>query len=110
MGLRKVELPSKAVVWRGCTYENAVPILQKFGYPALVFVVFSQADGYNDCYAAFGFSRRHMIMACNISALDRSDVVIGSHTANLFLLCKIEMFAVTNEVWDSNLTMRQCWN
>ncbi len=106
----KVELPDKAVTITfddgiACAYENALPILQEFDYPASVFVVTSQIDNYNDWGEAFGFPRRRMLTTSEIRTLDESGVDIGSHTANHLWLGKTEEAIVSKEVQDSKATL-----
>lgn len=102
----RVDFPDKAVVITfddgvACAFENALPILQEFGYPASVFVVSGQVGGYNDWCEVFGFPRRRMLTISEIRALAGSGVDIGSHTANHMWLGKTEKTAVMNEVQDS---------
>jgi len=106
----KTELPDKAVAITfddgvACAYENALPILQEFGYPASVFVVSSRVGGYNDWCEVFGFPRRRMLTAGEIRALAGSGVDIGSHTVNHLWLGKTGKAAVTNEIRDSKAAL-----
>ncbi len=102
----KIEIPDKAVAITfddgvACAYENALPILQEFGYPASVFVVSSLIGGYNDWCEIFGFPRRRMLTAYEIRALTESGVDIGSHTLSHVWLGKTEDASVVKEVQDS---------
>ncbi|PSJ17037.1 polysaccharide deacetylase family protein [Nitrosomonas supralitoralis] len=106
----KVELPDKAVAitfddGMACAYENALPILQEFSYPASVFVVSGLVGGYNDWCKVFGFPRRRMLTANEIRALAGSGVNIGSHTASHRWLGKIDKVAVSKEVRESKAAL-----
>jgi len=99
-------LPDKTVVITfddglACDYENALPILQEFGYTASAFVVTGKVGGYNDFSKNYGFSRRRMLTASEIRAMDEAGIDIGSHTVNHILLGKTEKRAAINEIRDS---------
>ncbi len=106
----RVELPDKAVAITfddgiACAFENALPILQEFGYPASVFVVSSRVGGYNDWCEVFGFPRRRMLTTSEIRALAEFGVDIGSHTANHLWLGKTEETVITKETQDSKAVL-----
>ncbi|SFD95277.1 polysaccharide deacetylase family protein [Nitrosomonas sp. Nm166] len=102
----KIELPDKAVTITfddgiACAYENALPILQEFGYPASVFIVSKLVGGYNDFAEVFGFPRRRMLTVSEIRTLAESGIDIGSHTVNHIWLGKTDKTIVSKEVEDS---------
>lgn len=104
--LGRTELPEKAVTITfddgiACAYENALPILQEFDYPASVFVVSKLVGGYNDFAEVFGFPRRRMLTASEIRTLAESGVDIGSHSVNHIWLGKTEKNIVSSELQDS---------
>ena len=106
----KVELPDKAVAITfddgiACAYENALPILQDFGYPASVFVVSSRVGGYNDFSEGFGLPRRRMLTSYEIRELAESGVDIGSHTVNHLWLGKTDKAVVFQELHQSKITL-----
>ncbi len=106
----RIELPDKAVAITfddgiSCAYENALPILQEFGYPVSVFVVTGRVGGYNEFADVFGFPRRRMLTACEIRALAESGVDIGSHTVNHLWLGKTNKTDVAKELQDSKAAL-----
>lgn len=106
----RIELPDKAVAITfddgiSCVYENALPILQEFDYPASVFVVSGRVGGYNDYAEVFGFPRRRMLTTYEIRVLAESGVDIGSHTANHLWLGKTEKAVVAKELQDSKAVL-----
>jgi len=110
MAGRTTAFPEKAVVITfddgiACVYENALPVLQEFGYQASVFVVSSRVGGYNDWCEDFGLPRRRMLTAFEIRTLADSGVDIGSHSANHLWLGKAEKTAITNEIRDSKVAL-----
>lgn len=100
------QLPDKALVITfddglACNYENALPILQKFGYTASVFVVAGRVGGYNDFSERYGFSRRRMLTVSEIRSLAEAGIDIGSHTVNHIQLGKTDTQTAINEITES---------
>lgn len=99
-------LPDKAVAITfddglACDYENALPILQEFGYPASVFIVTGKVGKFNNFSENYGFSRRRMLNANEIRTLADAGIDIGSHTVNHVLLGKTERGTAIHEIRDS---------
>ncbi|WP_177167773.1 polysaccharide deacetylase family protein [Nitrosomonas marina] len=97
---------SKAVVITfddglACNYENALPVLEEFGYTASVFVVTSYIGGYNDFSRNYGFSRRRMLTVNQIKALKKAGVDIGSHTVHHLALGKTATQVTIDEILKS---------
>lgn len=106
----KVELPEKTVAITfddglACIYENALPILQEFGYPSSLFIVSGFVNGYNEWGEVFGLPRRRMLTSSEIRTLAKSGVNIGAHTVNHAWLGKSEKDVATKEIRDSKATL-----
>lgn len=88
-----------------CVYENALPILQEYGYPATVFVISGLLGGYNGWCEEFGFPLRRMLMNSEVRALAGAGVDIGSHTVNHPWLGKSDAIVVKREVLASKIAL-----
>lgn len=88
-----------------CAYENALPILQEYGYPATVFVISGLLGGHNDWCEEFGFPRRRMLVKSEVRALAEAGVDIGSHTVSHPWLGKSDLIVVKREVHDSKIAL-----
>ncbi|MCB1986463.1 MAG: polysaccharide deacetylase family protein [Burkholderiales bacterium] len=84
-----------------CNYENALPILQEFGYSASFFVVTSKISGFNDFSWDYGFSCRRMLSTSEIIAMAQAGMDIGSHTVNHVILGKAKTQIAIHEIRDS---------
>jgi peptidoglycan/xylan/chitin deacetylase (PgdA/CDA1 family) len=71
-----------------CDYEQALPILRDFDFPATFFVVTGLIDGHNDWAIDHGFARRRMLSASELRELDRAGMDVGSHTVRHRMLAK----------------------
>ncbi len=102
----KHDLPEKTVAITfddglACIYENALPILQEFGYPSSLFIVSGCVNGYNEWGKNFGLPRRRMLVSSEIRALAESGMNIGAHTVNHVWLGKSKKDVATKEIRDS---------
>lgn len=88
-----------------CSYENALPILQEYGYPATMFAISGLLGGYNEWCDEFGFPRRRMLVNSEVRALVEAGVDIGSHTVNHPWLGKSDAIVVNREVHDSKAAL-----
>lgn len=61
-------------------WTHALPLLQRYGFNATVFVVTDAIGGYNDFDAGLGVERAPMLTSDEILALAGSGIEIGSHT------------------------------
>jgi peptidoglycan/xylan/chitin deacetylase (PgdA/CDA1 family) len=106
----KVDLPEKSVAITfddglACVYENALPILQEFGYPSSAFIVTGCINGYNEWGKVFGLPRKRMLTSSEIRTLAESGVDIGAHTVNHVWLGKSEKDVATKEIRDSKAAL-----
>lgn len=84
-----------------CNYENALPVLEEYGYTASIFVVTKYIGGFNDFSRNYGFSRRRMLTVSQIKALVNAGMDIGSHTVHHLALGKTATQTTINEVLKS---------
>ena len=106
----KTDLPEKAVAITfddgvADVYENALPILQEFGFPSSVFIVSGCVDGFNDWGRVFGLPSRRMLKSSEIRAMSEAGVDIGAHTVNHAWLGKIDKAVATKEIYDSKAAL-----
>jgi peptidoglycan/xylan/chitin deacetylase (PgdA/CDA1 family) len=106
----KTDLPEKSVAITfddglACVYENALPILQEFGYPSSTFIVSGCVNGYNEWGKAFGLPRKRMLTSSEIRTLAESGVDIGAHTVNHIWLGKSKKDIATQEIRDSKAAL-----
>lgn len=105
--LRKdTSLPDRAVVLTfddgsACTYEQAMPILRKHGYPATVFMISGLLGKSNEWLRDAGFPERRMLSADEIRALEAERFDIGSHTVTHQWLARIPLSRARAEIRDS---------
>ena len=88
-----------------CGYTNALPVLQRFGYAASMFVISSLVDGYNEWARAHGFSPRRMLSKAEIRELHEAGVDIGSHAATHCRLATLAPEAVQTELRGSKAAL-----
>lgn len=84
-----------------CDYENALPILQSFGYTASFFIVTGLIDGHNDWALNHGFGRRRMLSTAELRALDQAGMDVGSHTMGHRMLAKSSVEEARAELYGS---------
>ena len=84
-----------------CTYENALPVLQRHGFPATVFVVSGLLGGRNEWMARECHPERAMLTIGQLRALAAGGVEIGSHTVNHVRLAGLDGPSLSREVADS---------
>ena len=81
-----------------CMHDVALPILQRFGHPATVYVI----SGYLDRMARFdidmGIPARPMLARTQLQALHAAGIEIGSHTVNHLDLRSLSPPALHNEL------------
>jgi peptidoglycan/xylan/chitin deacetylase (PgdA/CDA1 family) len=88
-----------------CTFENALPILQEYGYPATVFVISGLLGSHNHWCKDLGFSLRRMLLNSELCALSKEGVDIGSHTVSHPWLGKSDRTIVRREIFDSKAVL-----
>jgi peptidoglycan/xylan/chitin deacetylase (PgdA/CDA1 family) len=101
-----ISLPERAVVLTfddgsACTYEQAMPILRKYRYPATVFVISGLLGKNNEWLRDAGFPERRMLNADEIRALEAERFDIGSHTVTHQWLARIPLSQARAEIRNS---------
>lgn len=84
-----------------CVLENALPILQEFGYPSTAFIVSGLVGQHNAWVDAMGLPRRRMLTRIETRALAAAGVDVGSHSVNHLWLENTQPDVVLREIRDS---------
>lgn len=80
-------------------YNNAFPLLQKYGIPSCIFVIYNKI-GLN----------KHYLSEDQIHRLIENNVIIGSHTLNHEVLSNIEEHAAEKEIVESKKKLEELFN
>jgi len=104
--------PAKAVAitfddGTSCTYQNALPILRAFDFPATVFMVSNLVGQCNDWLIDAGFPCRSMLTWDELEALDRYGIEIGSHSLSHCKLGEVEPARAMLEINQSKQQLEQ---
>lgn len=99
-------LPDNAVVvtfddGTACTFERALPVLRRFGFPATVYVVAGMVGGRNEWMCREGHPERAMLSTAQLRALQSDGIEVGSHTVTHVRLAGLSTAALRREVVDS---------
>ncbi len=100
------KLPDKAIVitfddGTACIYEHAMPILEKYSFPATVFVISGLLGKHNKWLTDIGFPLRPMLNIKEIQSLDDGIIKVGSHTVLHPWLGNIPLDLAQAEIKDS---------
>lgn len=82
-------------------YENALPILKEFNFPATIFFVSGLVGKTNQWMKAEGFPERLLMGWREISELGKNSITIASHTVNHQRLSYLNPEVAKNEIEDS---------
>src|SRR3972149_6411821 len=82
-------------------YENALPILHEFGFPAAVFIVSGYVGKTNLWDMKNGFQEKKLMGWREIEVMRRHGVTIGSHTINHCRLTELGLEEAKRELQDS---------
>jgi peptidoglycan/xylan/chitin deacetylase (PgdA/CDA1 family) len=100
------DLPDRSVVVTlddglNCTCETALPILERRGFPATVFVVSGLLGRTNEWLHTAGFPKRSMLSVAGLRRLAAAGLDVGSHTVSHPWLSKLPANVARAEVRDS---------
>lgn len=106
------ELPFRPVV---ITFDDgyadnladALPVLQRYGFPATVFVVSGFVGGTNAWDTAVGMPQRRLLSWDEVREMHRSGVAIGSHTVTHRRLTGLAADEVLTEIRESKLVLEE---
>jgi peptidoglycan/xylan/chitin deacetylase (PgdA/CDA1 family) len=87
------------------TYENAYPILKKFGFPATIFIVSDLVGESNQWIQREGGSPRKLCNWNQLREMAGNGMEIGSHTATHIKLSDVNSDTAYHEIIDSKKTI-----
>jgi len=79
-------------------YENALPTLREFDFPATVFIVSGMVGKTNSWMTAEGYPERHLMGWHEIEEMGKNGITIGSHTINHRRLSALGCEGAKNEI------------
>jgi peptidoglycan/xylan/chitin deacetylase (PgdA/CDA1 family) len=82
-------------------YQYAFPVLQRYGFPAMVYLISGLVGGKADWFAADGRDTPPLMDASRIRQLRRSGIDFGSHGVSHVKLAKVEPARMREEIIDS---------
>jgi peptidoglycan/xylan/chitin deacetylase (PgdA/CDA1 family) len=82
-------------------YENAFPVLKKYGFPATVFVVSRLVGRTNEWMQEEGFPKRELLGWSRLREISANGITIGSHTTTHASLIDIETESARHEISNS---------
>jgi len=82
-------------------YDNAFPVLKKYGFPATIFVVSQLVDRTNEWMQEEGFPARKLLGWEELKDMSENGITIGSHTTTHALLIDIETESARHEISNS---------
>lgn len=108
----KGELPFRPVV---ITFDDgyadnlatALPVLQRYGFPATVFVVSGFVGGSNAWHTAEGMPQRRLLSWDEVRELHRAGVVVGSHTVTHRRLPQLASAEALEEIEESKRVLEE---
>lgn len=80
------------------THEQALPILQRHGIPATMFLLSNRVAGHNDWMTGRGFPRRELMSREQMLEMGRAGVTLGSHTRHHARLREVDAAGLENEI------------
>lgn len=96
-------LPAKTAVLTfddgtACTFERALPVLRRFGFPATVFVVAGLVGGRNEWMCREGHPERALLSIAQLRALGSEGIEVGSHSISHVRLAGLPAVELAREV------------
>ncbi|MCK5506573.1 MAG: polysaccharide deacetylase family protein, partial [Thermodesulfovibrionia bacterium] len=82
-------------------YKNAWPILQKYGFPAAIFVVSGFVDKTNEWVKREGMPQRRLVSWEELLEMSRSGIEVGSHTVTHKALRAVNTQTLSYEIRSS---------
>ena len=79
-------------------YENALPILREFDFPATAFIVSGLVGKTNSWMTAEGYPEKHLMGWREIEEMKKNRITIGSHTINHRRLSTLNSNGAKNEI------------
>lgn len=88
-------------------FENAFPILQEFGFTAVVFVVTGYIGKWNEWDVNLGGIRSRHLNASQIKKLSESGIEIGTHGTSHYAFTYMTQQKLENELYESKKTIEK---
>jgi peptidoglycan/xylan/chitin deacetylase (PgdA/CDA1 family) len=88
-----------------CAFRNALPILEKFGYPATLYAISGLIGDTNRWVQSEGYPLRRMVTRDELRQMSSSCIEIGSHTVTHPRLAKLPIDKVHRELRQSKQTL-----
>ena len=88
-------------------YENAFPVLKKYGFPATVFVVSRLAGRTNEWMQEEGFPARKLSGWKELKDMSENGITMGSHTTTHPSLIDIEVGSARHEIINSKSELEE---
>ena len=82
-------------------YENAFPVLKKYGFPATMFVVSKLVGRTNEWMQKEGFPKRELLEWSGLKEISANGSTIGSHTTTHASLIDIKTESARHEISNS---------
>ncbi len=82
-------------------YENALPILGEYGFPASIFIVSGLIGKENTWTRKENYPSRRLMRWRELEEMKRHGILIGSHTVNHFRLSELQPPVAVREIADS---------
>ena len=91
-------------------YDNAYPMLKAYGYPATVYVVSGQVNGWNAWDTQIDTVRKSLMDWGRITEISKHGIQIGSHTKTHPALTKLSPGSLTDELVGSKREIEERLN
>ena len=82
-------------------YENAFPVLKKYGFPATMFVVSRLVGRTNEWMQEKGFPKRELLEWSRLKEISANGITIGSHTTTHASLTDMDTESARHEIINS---------
>lgn len=91
-------------------YENVLPILEKYGFTATIYLVSKNIGGINSWDTNIGLSEYELMDETEINNWIKSGMEIGSHTMNHVNLSKCSSSKAREEIYQSKIDLESKFN
>jgi len=80
------------------TFENAMPVLERYRMPTTMFLVSNRIGGHNDWMTSNGFPRRELMTREQVLSMRDAGVTLGSHTRSHPRLTEVDSARLGDEI------------